>query len=439
MLLALTLVLVGSPFLRGTDWPQFRGPNSTGVVPAAAIPLDWGEGQNVAWKVAIPGQGWSQPVVVGNTVYVTTAVGDGLEAPMGMEAGVADPRTWKAGATPDVTIEWKVLALDLATGKERWSASAAKGKPKYPIHPSNTWATETPVADASGVVAFFGMSGTLAAFDAAGKALWKAELGVYPTMQGYGTAASPALLDNKVLVQCYTDEKAFVACFDRTSGKELWRVARETAATSWATPLLWHNEKRVELVTSAEKLVTSLDPASGKELWRVTGVIGPNSSSIGADAERIYLGQASPMGNPPLYAIEAGGNGDLTAPAGSSAIKSLAWSQANASPRMSTPVAADGLLYLPLENMLVCRDTGTGEQLYKERVGELVTIMASPIIVGDKLVLLDEEGRSAIVQVGPEFQVVGKGKLDDLFWSTPSVAGDALLLRGAKSLYCVRK
>jgi outer membrane protein assembly factor BamB len=427
------------PASGGSDWPQFRGPNGTGAVPAADIPLEWSATKNLAWKVALPGQGWSQPVVVGNTIYVTAAVGEDLETPMGMEAGVADPRTMKAGSAPDATIDWRVIALDLATGKERWSQSVVKAKPKFPIHPSNTWATETPVADANGVVAFFGATGTLAAFDPSGKALWKVELGAYPTLQGYGTGSSPAIYDGKVYVQCFNDEKAFLVCFGVKSGKEVWRAQREKPGTSWASPLVWHNKKCVEVVTSGEKLITSYDPALGKELWRLAGVVGPGTSSFGADAERLYIGQASPMGNPPLYALKAGGEGDLSPTAGSIELHLQAWLQKSASPGMSSPVAADGLLYIAVENLLTCRDASTGEQIYKERAGDLVAIQASPIVVGDKLVLLDEEGGAAIVQVGPEFEIVGHGKLDDLFWSTPTVAGNALLLRGVENLYCVRK
>lgn len=196
------VALVSSLPSGGSDWPQFRGPLGTGAVPAAEIPVEWSSDKNLAWEVSLKGQGWSQPVVVGTTVYLTSASGDGLERPMAMEAGAADPRTMKAGETPDVTIDWRVLALDLETGKELWSASAAKAKPKYPIHPSNTWATETPCADANGVYAFFGATGTLAAFDPTGKPRWKAELGAHPVMSGFGTASSPAILEGKLFVQC---------------------------------------------------------------------------------------------------------------------------------------------------------------------------------------------------------------------------------------------
>lgn len=428
----------------GSDWPQFRGPNGTGTGPAADIPMEWSETKNVAWKAAVPGRGWSQPVAIGGTIYLTVALGEGLDAPIGFAAGVADPRSSKAESAPDVTIEWRVLAFDLATGQERWSASVGKAKPKYPIHPSNTWASETPVADANGVYAFFGATGTLAAFDTAGKPLWKAELGVHPMMFGYGTASSPAILDGKVFVQSFSEEGGWLACFEAKSGDELWRVTRE-AGSSWATPLLWRNQQRTELVASGFNLITSHEPATGKELWRLGGVMGPMMSSFAADPEHLYLGQAAAfaggrsMMNPPLYALAPGGAGDLSPAEGTIEVKGQLWSQKMASPAMSSPVAADGLLYIAMENLLTCRDAESGEQLYKERVPGLVTIAASPIIVGDKLLLLDEEGHAAIVRVGPDFEVVGKGALEDVFWATPAVAGKALILRGAKSLYCVRE
>ena len=434
------LVSFGSSRGSGTsDWPQFRGPNGTGAVPAADIPFEWSASKNLAWKVAVPGQGWSQPVVVGDVVYLTTAAGPGLEKPMAMEAGIADPRTATAGGVPDVTIDWRVIALDLATGKERWSQSACTGKPAQPIHPSNTWASETPVADANGVYAFFGATGTLAAFDPAGKPRWKVELGVYPMMQGFGTGSSPAILDGKVFVQCFSEEKAFLACFDAKSGKELWRAAREDPGTSWATPLVWRNQKRTELVASSGMLITSHDPATGKELWRLAGAMGPSMCSFGADAERLYSGQTMSASPAPLYAFSAGGEGDLTPAKGSTEVRSSAWSQRGAAANMASPVAVDGLLFIANNNLLTCRDASTGEQLYKERVEGLVTIAASPIAVGDKVLLLDEEGHAAIVQAGPEFEIIGKGALEDMFWSTPTVAGNALLLRGLGQLYCVRK
>ena len=160
--------------------------------------------------------------------------------------------------------------------------------------------------------------------------------------------------------------------------------------------------------------------------------------SFAADAERLYFGQRSPMAVPPLYALKAGASGDLSPKKDSPDLGSQAWQQKAAAPTMASPVAADGLLYVLSDAILSCRDAESGELLYKERVGELSTIAASPVIVGDKLVLVDEEGKAAVLRVGPELEILGQGRLDDLFWSSPAVVGDTLLLRGAERLYCVR-
>jgi len=422
-----------------SDWPQFRGPNGDGVAAAAHPPSEWSGSKNLAWKAALPGSGWSQPIVIGGQVYLTAAVSQGLERPLGFEQGVRDPRTMKAGQAPALEIDWRVLAFDLESGKPLWSASAAKGKPLYPVHPSNTYATETPCADASGVYAFFGATGTLAAFDPAGKPLWKLELGPQRTETGYGTASSPALNEGRVFVQCFGDDQAFLVAVDARRGSELWRVKREQPAVSWSSPLVWHNGERVELVVSGNLLITSHDPASGQELWRVAGVAGPSSCSFAADAERLYFGQRSPGANPPLYALEAGGEGDLSPQPGSLDIGHQAWMQRSAAPGMPSPVVADGLIYVLVEGILSCRDAASGELLYRERVGDLATIAASPLVVGENLLVLDEAGRAVLVRLGPDFEVVGGGQLEDVFWATPGVAGDALLLRGVDALYCVRQ
>lgn len=444
MIFLLFVGLAGATQLPGdSDWPQFRGPQGLGVAPAADIAHEWSEGKNVEWKVSLPGQGWSQPIVIGQTIYLTTAVGEGVAVPIGLEAGMNDPRSSEASAAPSGTIDWRVIALDLADGKERWSVSACKGKPALPIHPSNTWASETPVADANGVYAFCGAMGTLAAFDPQGKPLWRVELGVQPMMFGYGTASSPMIHEGKLFVQSFGEEGGWLACFDSKSGRELWRVAHEPGS-SWSTPLLWRNEKRVELVAASRTLITGHEPVTGKELWRLKGILGPIMSSFAADPERLYLGQAGAgsnarLMNPPLYALAAGGEGDLSAAEGAREFKGQVWSQKAASPGMPSPVAAEGLLYVVEENLLACRDAASGDVFYRERVPGLVTVVASPILIGEELLLLDEEGHAALVRFGPDFEVIGHGALEGMFWSTPAVAGNSLLLRATTSLYCVRK
>ena len=431
---AAALLLASLP---GHDWPQFRGPDTNGVVGAAKLPETWSASSNLAWKAKV-GTGWAQPIVVGGTVYVAEAVGKGLEAPYGWQEGLR--RTSSVpGAVPDLEIDWRLVALDLATGKEKWAKSVVRAKPSHPIHASNTWASETPAADANGVYVFFGMAGVLAGFDPAGKELWRADLGTYPWMSGWGSGSSPVVHDGKLYVQNFNDAKAFVACFDTKSGKQIWRQESEKPGTSWATPLLWKHGKEVELVTSTSKLIVARDLATGKELWRVAGLESPSMCSFAADDERLYFGQRGPGANPPLYALSAGLKGDCSPAAGSREPKGMAWLQANASPNMPSPVSAGGLLYLIQDDLLTCRDAASGEELYEERVPSLTAMAGSPIVVGEQLLLVDEDGNAVWVPVGPDFEPSTAGRIEDLFWSTPVVAGDALLLRGRETVYCIRK
>src|SRR5262245_26316887 len=105
-----------------TDWPQFRGPFGNGVAAAGQIPVPGPGLTNFAWRIHVSGAGWSQPIVLGQTIYLTSAVGDIMLPPKSYEAGIADPYTLSGGkaATPDVSIEWKLWAIDLATGHIQW-------------------------------------------------------------------------------------------------------------------------------------------------------------------------------------------------------------------------------------------------------------------------------------------------------------------------------
>jgi outer membrane protein assembly factor BamB len=279
------------------DWPQFRGPEGNGVGTNVQIPAEWSSDRQPAWKVRVPGSGWSQPVIVGNRIFLTTAVSDQPWRPKDYSSGAADPHTVSGGKAPapDVTIEWKVLAIDLQNGDLKWASTVVSGKPKYPIHPSNTYASETPAADDRGVYAWFGATGTMAALDHTGHLLWRRELGVFRQQENLGTGSSPRLHQGLLYLQCFNEEQAFVVCLDARSGREKWRISRDQPGTAWTTPLVWANEGRIELILCGQTLITSHDPLTGRELWRGSGVQMPGPSSLAADRSRLYFGFRSPL------------------------------------------------------------------------------------------------------------------------------------------------
>ncbi len=424
---------------RSEDWPQFRGPLGTGVAPDAAIPHEWSEDKNVAWKVAIPGAGWSQPIVVGQTVYVTTAEGYKHLRPKDFNSGVADAYTTSGekAVAPDTTIAWKVFALDLQRGSILWARTAASGRPKYPIHPSNTYASETPVADRDTVYALFGAAGVVVAFDREGRQLWRRELGVYRQQNNFGTGSSLRLYDKLLYVQYFNEEQSFVVCLHAEDGAEKWRV-RYAEGTSQNTPLLWHNGLRTELVVGGLKLLASHDPVTGLGLWRAIGTDMVGIASVSADRERLYFGARSPGKGGPLYALNTGGRGDRSLTNGATSYQGQVWKAPGAAPGMASPLVAGGCIYVANDSFLTCLDALNGKEHYKERLPGLRTVIASPVSVGGQVVILDEAGNAVVLKAGTVFEVLGRSKLEDSFWASPAVSGGSLLFRGVGSLYCIR-
>jgi outer membrane protein assembly factor BamB len=171
--LGLILIVSGlSATARAQEWRQFRGPNGDGVVKEAKLPGQWGEDQEIAWKTPIPGRGWSQPVVAGDKIFVTTAVADDEEKPRRGEFRGIVP---DAADTRALVYRCQVLCLDASTGKVLWEQTAHEGKPKTRKHRSNTYASETPATDGERLIAYFGMTG-IYCYDLSGKPLWSKNL-----------------------------------------------------------------------------------------------------------------------------------------------------------------------------------------------------------------------------------------------------------------------
>jgi outer membrane protein assembly factor BamB len=430
MRLTFPLLLLLPFSVSAADWPQFRGPGGTATTDANP-PTEWakakpagGADKNIAWTAEVPGSGWAQPVVVGDKVFVNTVVTD-------------PPHVPPKDVPKDVTCDWQVVCLDLATGKQLWATSVAKGKPKHGIHPGNTFATETACADADRVYAFFGHAGVVAALDHSGKEVWRADVGVHPT--GSGAAAAPALHAGKLFVPLLGDQKSLLLCLDAATGKELWRADQGRGGASWASPLVWTNSVRTEVVVCGHAAVTSHDPADGKELWRVTGIEAGFQASPTADSDTLLFGTNRSTKLNALFAVKAGASGDVSLKEGEEKNDFVLYKKAGVTPGMCSPLATGGLVYVPLGGSLVCLDPVTGKQVYKENLKGARQVVSSPVLAGGHLYLTDEGGTTFVVTAGREFELVATNKLDDMVWACPAVAGDRLLIRGVKGLYCIKK
>jgi hypothetical protein len=270
------------------DWPQFRGAGGDGQAADAKHPEHWSADEHVAWKAKLAGVGWSQPIVWKDKVFVTTAVADKQQRPK--------PGDWSPGdglgglsaflgnlrSPPKVDYRWQLICLNAADGKVLWEQTAVVGKPKVPIHPQNSYATETPATDGERVVAYFGMIGAYC-YDLDGKLLWSKDLGSFPMQMDWGSGSSPVLVDNLVIVQCDNDKSSFVVALDKRSGDEVWRVKRDEYS-NWATPFVWKNDQRTELVTGGGAKMRSYDPATGKLLWELTASGRCSPSPVGTSS-----------------------------------------------------------------------------------------------------------------------------------------------------------
>ena len=439
--LLLTCLVMTNSLLHAEDFPQFRGPGGRGQLSGQSIPTTWSAEQNVAWKIKVPGSGWSQPIVWGDRLFVTTAVAEKELKPKDFSDGVKTPQSMGLGSltsAPDVVIDWQVCCYNAISGESLWTRTVSSGKPKYAVHPSNTYATETPVANGDGVYVYFGATGSLAAFKHDGEPLWQKELEAFPTSNSFGTGSSLAIDETRVIVQQLSEKSARVLCLDTRSGEQLWQHERAKPESSWSSPVVWRNADRTEVLISGGSKVESLDPKSGSTLWVVSNVKAPTACSIAFDEERIYFGGSDPLSKGPLFAVKRGASGNIEPKKKNDTFDSLVWLEKQAGPGMASPVSSGDQVYVVDNNILRVYDAATGERHYQTRLPKLKMVAASPLIIDDRLLVIDEGGTAVLVKLGKEFEVVGGGEIKDIFWSTPAVAHNSIYLRGVDGLYCIR-
>ena len=438
--LPLGIPVVATP---AADWPQFRG-TALGRAAVARVPLQWSNDSNLGWRTAIPGAGWSQPIVVGDRIFLTTAVSPGGDKPSGMMGGVMSLSTWGMGSAPREPLQWRVLCLDPADGRILWSKTVADAKPAFGKHASNTFATETPCGSADAVHAFFGATGTLVTLDREGKELWRREFGPQPIQNQFGTGSSPVLDEpqagvRRLFLQLYNERDARLICLDAATGAELWTAARDKG-TAWSTPVVWNNDGVAEVITAGQGTVIAYAVDTGAERWRLGGLDTSFACSVVTDDEGVYFGTSSPGSRAPAYSIARGCRGDLTLPKGQSQAGAVLWSRNKSGAGMPSPVVVGDHLYF-FDKTAVCYDKRTGAEKFRKRLPSGTSAIGSPLVVGDRIYLVNERGRTVVLQAGPEFKVLAEsdvGSSDEIFWATPAVAGDSLLIRSSDAVYCVR-
>ncbi len=414
------------------NWPQWRGPDGSGISNEKNLPSEWAPDKNIKWKTSIDGRAHSSPIVWGNRVFLTTAI-EGAEVPGAKAAKhmLGD----KEYVHPDAIganhkQTFKVLCLDRDTGKILWQTTAWEGTPYDDRHRKSSYAASTPTTDGKLVYAYFGTEG-LYAYDFKGKLAWKAQVGNIATL-GLGTATSPILYENLVILQCDEDngETSFIVALDKKTGKEVWKTPRKIQV-SWSTPVLVRTATRAELITSGTETIIAYDPATGKELWRHKGVESNAIPSPVANNEMAYFVAGFPAKI--AYAIRLGQNGDLTG------TPNMTWKYEKGTAYVPSPILYGDYLYLTTDRgILTCIDAKTGEVKYEGgRIPIPATFTASPVAFEGKILMTSEDGDTFMIKAGPKHEILGTNSVGEPVYASPAIADGRIFIRGEKNLYCI--
>ena len=420
------------------NWPQFRGAGAQGIAEGKGTPTTWNATKmtGVRWKTPIPGLAHSSPVIWGERVFLTTAVSS--EAKPTSRYGLygdVDPVKDEPKHT------WHVMALDKQTGKVVWDRIALEGVPRTKRHPKSTHASSTPATDGKHVVALFGSQGLLICYDTNGKLLWKQDIGVldsgwfYDADYQWGHASSPIIYRNFVIVQADIQKDSFIAAYDITSGKQVWRTSRDEIP-SWSTPTVYEGNGRAELVANGAKFVRGYDPQTGKELWR----IGPNSEIATptpfAAHDLIFVSNGyRPI--QPIYAIRPGASGDISLKDGKESNEFVAWSKQRGGPYMPTPIVYGDYFYTcSNQGVLAAYNAKTGERAYQERIGgKGGAFTSSPVAADGKIYLSSEDGDVFVVKAGPKYELLATNPVGEVMMATPAISDGLVIVRGINHLF----
>jgi len=404
------------------QWPQFRGPDGSGVAEDPRLPERWSQTENVAWKTDIPGLGWSSPVVWGDRIFVTSVI------PLVEQE---KPRTGiyldgRRVNPPPGEHRWMVYCIDFNTGEIRWAREVHRSTPKSARHLKNSFASETPVTDGERVYAYFGNVGVFA-LDMDGTPVWSHPIGPFPSRTGWGTAASPVLHDRRLYIVCDNEEQSFLAAFDAGTGKQIWRVERDEKS-SWSTPHIWQHDGKTEIVTNASSRIRSYD-LDGKLLWELGGA---SSIAIPTPVSRfgmVYISSGYVQDEVrPVFAVRPGGT--------------IAWSLPQGGPYNPSPLIYGDHYYTLFDRgFLTSHDARTGKEIYgKVRIDPTAgAFTASPWAYNGRIFALSEDGVTFVIQAGPEYRLLGKNSLDEMTLATPAIARGSLFIRTASRLYRIRQ
>ena len=403
------LMTFSGGFLFAQEWPQFRGPNGNGHAAAKSLQTNWSEKEAVTWKTSLPGEGWSSPVISGDSIWMTTAV--------------------KHDKGP---IDLHALCVSLKNGTLLHNIKLFVQSDPEKIHAMNSYASPTPVIAGNRVFCHFGNYGTACLDVKSGSVQWKVNRFDYQTQNGPG--ASLVAWNGLLFFNCDGVDKQYAVAIHQETGATAWKVNRSgklrdnpEMKKSYCTPSIVKTKNGELLISPAADWVYAYEPTSGKEVWKANyGQLGFSCvpKPIFRDETAYILTSFSPSR---LLAIDFNGKGDVTD-------SNVKWTSGSNMPsKPSLMIAGDNLYAINDKGILTCLDAKTGKEKYKQRIGG--SFAASPLYAGGNIYLFDTEGRTTIFKPGDTYQQLKQNQLEGRFMASPAVSGQSLILRTDMAIY----
>jgi len=398
------------------EWTRFRGPNGSGIGHAPELPAKITDA-NVHWKLALPGEGHSSPVLWGERLFLTCSAS---------EAGGIS-----------------VLCINAKEGTIIWKREF--GLKPFTIHDYNTFASATPAVDAERLYVVWNEPDhyVLTALDHAGKTVWQRDFGPFVSQHGCGT--SPILCDDRVVLGNFQDDPKFVEgpmpdtrtgksailAVDARTGKTVWETPRRSTVVAYSTPCIYEPKAgpRALVFNSQSHGVSALDPGTGKVLWEYSHAFKRRSISSPIIAGDLILGSCGSGGGANVVtAVRPPAASETKEPA-------FAYQLKRSAPYVPTGICQDNSIWLWSDGGIVtCLTAASGEVRYQERVGG--NFFGSPVLADGRLYAVSAEGEIVVVQASDKFNVLGRHALSETCRSTPAVALGCLFVRGERHLWC---
>jgi outer membrane protein assembly factor BamB len=378
-------------------WTRWRGPSGQGIVNGTGYVDRWSAAENVRWKVPVPGEGHSSPIVWRDQMFLTTAYPDG---------------------------RLSVLAFRRSDGVRQWETAVPASRTRS--HRKNGHASATVSTDGVRVYASFGS--VLVALGLDGKLVWRQELGSIANY--HGPAGSPLLYRDRVIVYQDQSRGSFIAAFDAATGRQIWRTPRQ-ASVGWGTPIAIRMGARDEIIVNGQDRVQSYDPAKGTELWSCRGT---SSEVIPTPVVGVGLVFCSSGRVGPTLAIRPGGSGDVSR-------SHLAWSSQRGSPFVPSPILVGNELYMinDMASIVTALEATTGRSLWQGRLGVATQegFSASPVAVDGKLFFTNDDGETFVLRAGRTFELLHTNRIGERTLASPALVGGRWYIRTVGHLLAV--